>query len=97
MSLAILFLLFSIRWPKTDIAPNRNYVGQGMIYACAATVYKLNDAKDSKKDIKKNSLVRHEKPWSKYYFSSKNMAPGLPHFQIMSTKSGHRKSLFSTL
>ena len=36
----------------------------------------------------KNSHILHmphEKIWSKYYFSSKYMAPGLPRFHVIST------------
>ena len=31
------------------------------------------------------SLKSHERPWSKYYFSSRNMALGLPRFHCIAT------------
>ena len=37
-----------------------------------------------------------ERPWNKYYFSSRNITPGLPRFYAISTKKDHRKNLFPT-
>ena len=53
---------------------------------------RLNDAKNPH-----ILFVPHKRPWNKYYFLLKNMAPGLPRFYVISTWKGYCKNLFSTL
>ena len=53
---------------------------------------RLNDAKNPH-----ISLVPHKRPWNKYYFLLKNMAPGLHRFYVINTWKGYCKNLFSKL
>lgn len=60
--------------------PKINHDRRGLTYSRAAIAYQIKQLK-KKKHI---SLASHER-LLKYYFPSKNMAPDLPCFHIIST------------
>ena len=70
-----------ITWPRVDVASKINHDGWGLTYACTAPVCWIKRCKE----IIYISFVPHERPRSKYYFLTKNMAPGLSPVHVIST------------
>ena len=66
--------------PRADIVPKINDDGRGLTCTCNQCYVRLNDAKNSN-----ISLAPHERLWSKCYVLSKNVAPGLPCFYVISS------------
>ena len=65
-------------WPRAYIVPNIYHDGRGLTYAYAAAVFQI-------KQCKKFSYFTFPL-WKdmKHYYSSKNMAPVLPRFYVIS-------------
>ena len=78
---------FKTKPDKNDVAESWhswhikvNHYGWGLTCAWNQQYVRLNDAKNSN-----ISLAPHERLWSKCYFLSKNVGPGLPCFHVISS------------
>ena len=81
-------------WSRTDKGIKINHNGRGLRYPCASVVCYI---KRREIYIFYMFHMSHERPWSKLYFWTKNMAQALLCFHVIITSKGHQLTFYTMI